>query len=437
MFAKDLRNKEKMKILVLYFKFKNFKNRTTINEHLGSFRRYIDNVQFHYFNAANGVPWYLTHVKYDGVILHYTFLATRWRQDLYEEWSNTIKRLKEIGGYKVAIPQDEYAGTDVLCRLFRECGVKTVFTCFSNDDYDKVYPCNKVPLEHRITVFPGYIDEIAAEKIKSFCSGTTSRPIDLGYRARKLPYWLGRQGQLKYEIAKLFLERTANSELKVDISTDDKDVFLGDDWYRFLCRCRAVLGCEGGASLLDPTGEIRRKVEKYVQNKPEATFEEVERACFPDQDYNIRLFTLSPRHFECAITKTCQVLLEGNYGGILIPGEHYIEVKKDYSNIDTVIEQLHDADYCAKIAENAYRDIVQSGKYSYRSFANQVIAHISENTNKGKKQTSRDKKVFSLVGKYLFIRELLEPVLVKLFYVWLAVKLYRTKVFRKLLNKIK
>ena len=319
------------------------------------------------------------------MILHYTFLSVRWGKERYKEWSKAIRRLKKIGGHKVAIPQDEYAETDVLCSLLRECGVRTVFTCFSKENYDKVSPPEKVPLDHRVTVLPGYIDEIAARRVQSFCVKGKQRPIDIGYRARKLPYWLGRPGQLKHEMGQVVLEKTKGSGLKVDISTGDRDVFWGNDWYRFLCRCRAVLGCEGGASLMNPTGEIRSRVEEYVRRNPDASFEEVEKSCFPGQDYNIRLFTLSPRHFECAITKTYQVLLEGNYGGIFLPGVHYIELKKDYRNINQVIELLRDEKYCLQIAENAFRDIVQSGKYTYRIFTNQVVTHISENADKGNK----------------------------------------------------
>jgi len=425
-----------VKVLVIYFRWKKSGDRNTINEHLYSFKRYVKNVQFHYFNAANGIPWYLTIVKYDGVILHYTFLATRWSRDFYRKWRKTIQNLKRISGYKIAIPQDEYAESEALCELFKDYDVRTVFTCFSPEDYEKVYPKEKVNLEHIETVFPGYIDEEAAEEVMKFCADDKKRSIDLGYRARKLPYWLGRQGQIKHEIGQVFKERTMESELVVDICTGEKSVFFGNDWYKFLANCKTVIGCEGGASLLDSTGEIRSKVEHYTREHPDATFEEVERTCFSEKDNNIKLFTLSPRHFECAITQTCQVLMEGEYSGIFSPGVHYIEVNKDYSNIDSVIEKMHDSEYCYKIAENAFQDIVQSGKHTYRVFANNIIAHIK---NKVKKDTisDNDGQYFYWLGKYLALREKLEPILVKIFYVWLAFKFLKFGVFKKALNKFK
>lgn len=426
-----------MNILVIYFKWKNQKDRNTIDEHLYSFRNYVKGVQFHYFNGANGIPWYLTRAEYDGVILHYTFLGARWSRNFYSKWLNTISNLEKIPGYKVAIPQDEYAESVALCELFRKNGIRSVFTCFPSHDFEKVYPKEKTGLKHIITVFPGYVDEDAVKRIKVPGMNRKERPIDLGYRARKLPYWLGRHGQLKHEIGEVFLERARSSRLIMDISMGEKEVFFGEDWYRFLGRCRAVLGCEGGASLLDPKGEIRFKVEQYVRNHPNASFEEVEENCFPGKDYNINLFTLSPRHFECAITKTCQVLLEGNYGGILLPGIHYIEVKKDYSNIDEVIKKIGDVDYCTEIANNAFRDIIQSGKYTYRIFAKQVIDHIKCQVRSQGRRIGKGQQFLGCLGKYLSSREHFEPVLVKFFYLWLGLKLFKAGVFKRAFDKLK
>ena len=53
-----------------------------------------------------------------------------------------------------------------------------------------------------------------------------------------------------------------------------------------------------------------------------------------------RLFTVTPRHFEAIITKTCQVLLEGHYKGVLVPERHFIPLKPDWSNLEHILEKL-------------------------------------------------------------------------------------------------
>ena len=427
----------KHRILVLYHKHRDYRIRKTIDEHLYAFRNYVDHVDFHYFNAACGIPGYLKLAEYDGVILHYTLLANRWNKEFFRRWREMTKNLPLLKGYKVAIPQDEYAETDILCETLKEYGVGTVFTCFSKEDFDKVYPSTKVPLKHRISVLTGYIDEAAVKEIDELCiTENSKRETDIGYRARKLPFWLGGHALKKHLIGDIFSGKALNHQLKLDISNDPKDVFLGMDWYRFLCRCRVVLGCEGGASLMDPTGNIRNTVERYVAEHPDSAFKDVERYCFPGKDNNISLFTVSPRHFECAITRTCQALIEGDYAGVFKPGVHYIEIKKDFSNIDAVLEKVRDKDYCEKIADNAYRDIVLSGKYTYRRFANMVISHIIENANGSQRNSAFRNGYYFILGKYLKLRELLEPLLVKVFYVWLAVRLYRLSIFKEIWKRV-
>jgi len=199
----------------------------------------------------------------------------------------------------------------------------------------------------------------------------------LGIGRENCPIGFGRHGQLKTMIGKQFLNTSVSQQLILDISLDPMDVFFGKDWYRFLCRCRTVLGCEEEErACIDPTGNIRKKVDDYVARHPEASFDEVERFCFPGLDGNLNLFALSPRHFECAITKTCQVLVEGEYAGVFQPGVHYIEVKKTGAISQRSSGGSRIGTYCEEIAENAYRDIVQSELYTYRRFVETVIHHI-------------------------------------------------------------
>lgn len=418
-----------MKILILYFKIGRQNDRVHVNEHLYSFRNYIKGVEFYYFNACNGIPWYLTIPEFDGVIIHYTFLIRRYNKKYYKDWSKKIGNLKRIKGYKIGISQDEYAESEKLCTIFKEFGIRSVFTCIPESDYQKVFPCDKISFDKIETVLAGYIDEIAASRLKKIVE--MERPIDLGYRAVKHAYWLGRHSQLKFDIGEFFKNKLASSDLKTDISTSIKDVIHGNKWYKFLLKCRVILGCEGGASLFDPTGEIRIAVEKYIMGNPGATFNEVEAACFPEKDHTLDLITISPRHFESIITKTCQVLVEGEYQGILKPGIHYIELKRDYSNLDIVLEKIHDVEYCKTIAENAYKDIYLSGKYSYNNFAGKIIDYISIKSGQNE-HSDPIPLIFPILRSWLKVRRFFEPVIIKLIFPWRYLKIYRADIFRQI-----
>ncbi|PKN80951.1 MAG: hypothetical protein CVU51_14565, partial [Deltaproteobacteria bacterium HGW-Deltaproteobacteria-1] len=89
----------------------------------------------------------------------------------------------------------------------------------------------------------------------------------------------------------------------------------------------------------------------------------------------------------------CQILVEGEYGGILKPGIHYIEVKKDWSNLKQVIKQIGDHDLCKTIAGNAYRDIVESGRFTYRKFVDTVIESSSRQVRAKTSESEAEKKV--------------------------------------------
>ena len=140
-----------------------------------------------------------------------------------------------------------------------------------------------------------------------------------------------------------------------------------------MLRCKYTLGVEGGASLLDPDGAARLKIAQYQSLHPQADFDEVEAHCFSGRDGFLDLRALSPRHLEACATRTCQILVEGDYNGILQPGLHYLELKKDFSNIDDLLEVIKSDTRRAEITARAYRDIVASGRYTFANFVTYVL----------------------------------------------------------------
>ena len=68
------------------------------------------------------------------------------------------------------------------------------------------------------------------------------------------------------------------------------------------------------------------------------------------------------------MTGTCQILLEGNYNGVLTPWRHYVPLKSDYSNLDEVLGVVGDVARMQAIADRAYEEVVASQAWSYRRF---------------------------------------------------------------------
>jgi hypothetical protein len=221
-------------------------------------------------------------------------------------------------------------------------------------------------------VLTGYLSSETLGRIDAIVREQAERPIAIGYRAARVAPSLGRHGRLKSDIAVRVAEASAARDMRVDIATGGGATIRGDEWYRFLASCRYTLGVEGGASVHDPDGSLQQATARYLAAHPGAPFEEVEANCFPGADGLLGYVAISPRHLEACATRTAQVLIEGSYNGILRAGEHYIELRRDFSNLDAVMDLVEHDGERARIIENAYRDVVSSGEYTYARLVDEI-----------------------------------------------------------------
>jgi hypothetical protein len=324
-------------------------------------------------NSDEPIPEYILKIDFDIILFHYGFMGIRsTNKEVYMKTVKQIEPLRKSKALKVIMPQDEFFYSANLAKFINDYNIDIVFSVSPESEWPKLYEGVNFDKVKFYKVLTGYLDDKGMKKISGFLSHTT-KDIDIGYRARNLPQWLGRHGFMKTVIADVFNEALKKFNLNTSISTKPEDTFFGYDWYRFMVRCKYMLGVEGGATVLDPHGEIHEKSLKYIEKHPNCTFDEIEAACFPDLDGKLQLIAISPRHLEACATKTCQILVESTFNGILKPWVHYIPVKPDFSNVNEVLEIVKRDDKRKEIVENAYRDIVQSGLYTYRNFVKEVI----------------------------------------------------------------
>jgi len=345
--------------------------------------------------AVRRVPRYLNAIHFDAVIFHTTFLSKRWIN--FNSFLKRARPLKKLNTIKIALPQDEFIKTDMLCDFINEFEIDYVFSVAPESEWPTIYHNVDFQKVKFFKVLTGYLDDKTLSRIKKLEESSFSRPIDIGYRAYGICHWLGRHGFLKIKIAGIFEDVANKYGLVYDISTDGKDTFYGDDWYRFLLRCKYTIGIEGGATVLDKDGSIRYKTENYQAKHPDATFDEIEASCFPQKDGLLKLMAISPRHLEACATKTCQILVQGRYNDILIPGKHYIELKYDFSNIDQVVDVVKKDKLRHKLTEQAYHDVVESERYTYRSFVNTILERTL-----GYKRDSKFKKKLSFKHAFIY-----------------------------------
>jgi hypothetical protein len=313
-------------------------------------------------------------MKFDLVVFETLFMCSRWDREVFRKNWQKVRRLREMDARRVALPQDEFISTDLLSEFVNDMGIDVVFSVAPPSEWPRIYSSVDSGKVKFYQVLAGYLDRRTVEKARTLWRIGEERTIDIGYRTAGRPYpWFGRHGYLKQKVAEKFIERAPQTGLAIDISTNNEDTIVGDDWYKFLLKCKYTLGVEGGTSILDYDGGIHEKTSEYLRQHPEASFEEIEAACFPGLDGTFNLSAISPRHLEACATGTCQILTAGEYNRILDAGRHYIKLEKDFSNLDEVLQCVADDRMRGDLTERAYEDIVASGKYTYEAFVNFVL----------------------------------------------------------------
>ncbi len=353
--------------------------RSSIDDHLYSFRTYSSGRVFYLNLAVRKVPDWVRETHFDTVVYHTSFLGQRWTPELFWSQLERAEGLKGVGDYRIALPQDEFLRAEFICEFVRQFEIDHVFSVAPEGEWPKIYSTLDRDRVRFSQVLTGYLSEDTVARIERIAGhGSDDRPIDIGYRAYGGAPWLGRHGLLKGQIADRFEDVAGAHGLSVDISTSPDDVLSGDDWFRWLTRCKYTIGVEGGASILDRDGTFKERTERYLASNPGAGFDEIEANCFPGEDGKLALFALSPRHLEACATRTCQILVEGDYSGVLEPGTHYIELKRDFSNLNDVLANLRDGELREQITERAFNEVVASGRVSYRHLVTAIEGAVAD-----------------------------------------------------------
>ena len=322
--------------------------------------------------ASNGnLPKGLDLSRFDGILIHYSLIAA---SDHYISPS-ARDAIREFCGLKAAFVQDDYRFINQTLAAFRDLGIHAVFGLAPESVIDDIYPPEALPGVRRVTLLAGYVPEhllhLDVPKLRD-------RPIDIGYRGRHLPAWLGGHAQEKWLIAERVLADAPRYGLACDISVKEYDRIYGEGWIKFVLSCKSMLGVESGSSVCDFTGEIQRKVETHLTRDPQASFETLRDLYFKNEDGRILLNVISPRCFESAALKTLMILYEGNYSGCVAPWRHYVPLAKDHSNMDEVVAALRDLDRAEEIVERAYREVALNPANSFRRMVQQVDDVIDE-----------------------------------------------------------
>lgn len=319
-------------------------------------------------------PAWITALDPEMVLIDATALATRYTA---RGWSALERAVAAIPprARRVAAPLDEFLSLRRLRDFLVEARIDLLLTALDPAQWDGFYPPENRPYEIR-RFLTAYVDDALVRLASRVSPDLARRPIAVSYRAWSAPAWLGEMGVLKREVGLRAAAWARDRGHRADVAVDGERRLVGDAWIRLLGSSRAVAGVEGGSSLIDTDGDL--STGDLAPLDPSATGGDAwappASATLLAEPAEVR--ALSPRHLEAVVTRTFQVLVEGDYCGVLAAGAHYQSVGRDLADIDAALDRSRDLTYAKAMADRAYDEIVASGRYSWRTAVRSVSQQV-------------------------------------------------------------
>ena len=376
---KTMRNQllDYKKYLVLHSQA-TIKTRRSIKEHTNFVNKiYSEKTRVFYLNAFFQKN-YFDLASFDCIVLTTSFLSSKWTPRNFKRTISRVENLTEYNGLIIALPQDEFINTALLDSYFESLNNLHIMTILPEREWPRIYPRSMKKGHTFEQILTGYINQLPEKNQRDFFK----REIEISYRAWQTEPWLGLHSYKKYEISTKFSEIKKSNW---NISTHPKDVLIGKSWDKLLQNSKFTIGTEQGASISDPQGLLREQYLIYKGSNPDADWIKSYKDCnFALHENSLALKGLSPRIFEAMQNNVALILLEGDYNGVLTPNKHYLPLKEDYSNIESIVSNLSEEMY--KKITASYIEIFDNTELWYDHLAETINSKVKKNSNTFKKK---------------------------------------------------
>jgi hypothetical protein len=267
--------------------------------------------------------------------------------------------LKMIRGPRVFFLGNEFRSLREMTGVAGALGAQTIISQLNQEDADLLYgplwPGRVLSLPYGFTTATFRPEKPYAE-----------REIAIGFRGDYYPPYVGHDDRDRLLDDFKGALAAAGSTLSTDIQVGERLNTAG--WAAFLNNCRALIGHEAGATRIDADENIRYFLNAQIKRLPEENFRRLVLALREEGVFGGRPSgrIAAPRNFEAMGTKTLQILFPGRYNDLLIPGEHYLELQRDFSNLGEVLDVLNDDSAAQAIIERAYTAAIEHHTYEKR-----------------------------------------------------------------------
>lgn len=318
------------------------------------FKNHLRNFYVIEHNFYIDPPSYLIEYDFDAIILASTFLERISHPKTFYRLKKKYSFLENKNSLKIGLPQDDYWAQETRDNWY-SLNLDIIVSVFNSKYWPLLYPNS---INNKIKIFKGHTTYINDEFKLFKPPNYDKREFDIVYRTVGEPYFPNNIGVTKSHIGTKFLRKFSN-DLKLNISNKQKDSIFGKKWYEFLANSKAVLGSNSGSSVIvrnhDHIENIIKAKESFKNN-----LESFENIFFDEKDRNFHLTDISPRNIEAAKTMTLQVLIEGEYGGILKKNIDYFCLNEDFSNVNDLFKLLRNPKEIEIITKSCFNTIKDS-----------------------------------------------------------------------------
>lgn len=343
---------------------------------IGAIRDYLDGFQAHsrhevlFMEAGDGAVPQAAYEPFDAVLVN--FCCRLHYGPLFSDACEAF--VAGFSGIRIVILQDEQENTLTVRKRIARMRPHILFTTLPPEAWPVVFPDDVFSGSKIVRLLTGYARQ------RSLPSNLTlaplaQRPLTLGYRVTPHIWRWGELGRLKIEVGQRFHEACLRRGIPADIAWTEEAKIYGDDWLRFNASCQGALGSESGASVFDWHGDLQRQETQFRLARPEATCEDF-LAEIVEQEVSFDTGQVSPRVFEATITRTPLVMVEGKYAGVLREEEHYLPIKRDFSNVEEILDRMSDLESLQNMVDRTYSHLIESGMFSYAVMAKKIDDEI-------------------------------------------------------------
>ena len=304
--------------------------------------------------------------NFNALIIHYSAIAFPFRYHLPIS-ASAIWQIHSFGGVKIALVQDEQRAGIERLQFLNNLKIDHLFSVAPEELYSILYPDNERNFSIS-TVLTGYVSDSHLHTATKDIP-LVDRSIDLSYRGRRLPSWMGNTGTLKGDIPILIKNNPNMTRFLIDVSSSETDRIYEHEWYNFLLNSRVSIGTPSGSDYLDLHGKYQENwVPRYNENGSGI-----------QDPVEARYQVISPRFFDYVAAGNLIALTPGEYSNI--PKDHlHKRLSSSLSNLHEILD-FSKTDEAQRIVNLSKIEFLQNPFLHFRYFVSLCEERISNLSN--------------------------------------------------------